>query len=109
MFVASSSGLFCRVATSAKVIRPRVSIRNISVTMGSKDTIFNIHSIVEKDESSGSSHLKSILEGNKKWVAQRKQEDPEFFDKLAKPQTPKYLYFGCSDSRVPANQILGKG
>jgi carbonic anhydrase len=76
--------------------------------MGTKDAFFNTHSIVEKDQDAGSIHLKSILEGNKKWVAQRKEEDPEFFNKLAKPQTPKYLYFGCSDSRVPANQILGK-
>jgi carbonic anhydrase len=77
--------------------------------MGSKDAIFNVHSIVEKDEAPGSQYLQSLLEGNKKWVAQRKEQDPEFFDKLAKPQTPKYLYFGCSDSRVPANQILGLG
>jgi carbonic anhydrase len=76
--------------------------------MGRKD-INNDHSIVEKDASKASSYLKSLLEGNQKWVDSKKSEDPEFFTKLAKPQTPKYLYFGCSDSRVPANQILGKG
>ena len=36
-------------------------------------------------------------------------KDPTFFENLGKPQTPKFLYFGCSDSRVPANEILGKG
>jgi carbonic anhydrase len=64
---------------------------------------------VDKDASKVPPHLKSLLEGNQKWVESMKSEDPEFFTKLAKPQTPKYLYFGCADSRVPANQILGKG
>lgn len=51
--------------------------------------------------------LSGILEMNKRWVAQETKKDPEYFDRLGKPQTPKYLYFGCSDSRVPANTILG--
>lgn len=54
-------------------------------------------------------YLKKILENNINWVKQTKEKDPEFFSKLSKPQTPKYLYFGCSDSRVPANQVLGLG
>mmetsp|Transcript_19133 Transcript_19133/g.26329 ORF Transcript_19133/g.26329 Transcript_19133/m.26329 type:complete len:287 (+) Transcript_19133:90-950(+) len=54
-------------------------------------------------------HLMSILENNRKWVAETKLKDPEFFVNLGKTQKPKYLYFGCSDSRVPANQILGLG
>jgi len=54
-------------------------------------------------------HLVSILENNRKWVAETKLKDPEFFVNLGKTQKPKYLYFGCSDSRVPANQILGLG
>ncbi len=54
-------------------------------------------------------HVKSILENNRKWVSEKNKEDPEFFTNLAKPQKPKYLYFGCSDSRVPANEILGLG
>ena len=66
-------------------------------------------SLTEKGTQPSNKYLESILAGNKIWVEQKKTEDPEFFDKLAQPQTPKYLYFGCSDSRVPANQILGKG
>lgn len=54
-------------------------------------------------------HMKNIMENNKRWVSEMNAEDPEFFTKLAKPQNPKYLYFGCSDSRVPANEILGLG
>lgn len=48
---------------------------------------------------------KSLLEGNKAWVAQKLKEDPDFFTKLAKGQTPQVLWIGCSDSRVPANEI----
>lgn len=83
----------------------RVPTRTVQVSK----TFTEAHSLVAKDDSKASSHLKSILEGNKKWVEERKDADPTFFDKLAKPQTPKYLYFGCADSRVPANEILGKG
>lgn len=48
-----------------------------------------------------------IFENNKAWVAARTAEDPDFFAKLAKDQQPDYLYIGCSDSRVPANEIMG--
>jgi carbonic anhydrase len=48
-----------------------------------------------------------IFENNRKWVAAKKAKDASFFDKLAKDQQPEYLYIGCSDSRVPANEIMG--
>jgi carbonic anhydrase len=48
-----------------------------------------------------------VFENNKKWVADQKAADPEFFDKLATGQNPDFLYIGCADSRVPANQIMG--
>ena len=48
-----------------------------------------------------------IFENNKKWVASMTEKDAGFFEKLAKDQTPDYLYIGCSDSRVPANEIMG--
>jgi len=48
-----------------------------------------------------------LLLQNKAWVEKRNQEDPEFFTRLANVQTPKFLWIGCSDSRVPANQITG--
>ncbi|KAF3390449.1 Carbonic anhydrase [Penicillium rolfsii] len=51
--------------------------------------------------------IESIFENNKKWVSTKKEEDPAFFEKLAAGQTPDYLYIGCSDSRVPANEIMG--
>jgi carbonic anhydrase len=49
---------------------------------------------------------KMLLE-NKAWAAEQVTEDPEYFQRLAKVQTPEFLWIGCSDSRVPANQITG--
>lgn len=48
-----------------------------------------------------------IFEHNKKWVEEKTRHDKDFFEKLAKDQSPDYLYIGCSDSRVPANDIMG--
>ncbi|MEY4674847.1 MAG: hypothetical protein RL148_2631 [Planctomycetota bacterium] len=48
-----------------------------------------------------------LLENNRKWAARTTAADPEFFDKLSRQQAPQYLWIGCSDSRVPANQIVG--
>ena len=50
---------------------------------------------------------KQLLLQNKAWVAQKIQEDAEFFTRLSKIQKPKFLWIGCSDSRVPANEITG--
>lgn len=48
-----------------------------------------------------------IFENNKQWVASKTNVEADFFEKLAKDQTPDYLYIGCADSRVPANEIMG--
>ena len=48
-----------------------------------------------------------LLTENKSWAANMVRTDPEFFKKLSELQTPEYLWIGCSDSRVPANQITG--
>jgi len=53
--------------------------------------------------------LTALLSNNKKWVADQKNIDPAYFEKVGGPQHPQYLYFGCADSRVPANEILGLG
>jgi len=52
------------------------------------------------------SYDKLLLE-NKAWATEKLQEDPQFFDRLAHLQTPDFLWIGCSDSRVPANEITG--
>jgi carbonic anhydrase len=51
--------------------------------------------------------INQLLENNKNWSESTKEADPDFFDKLSKRQRPEYLWIGCSDSRVPANQIVG--
>jgi carbonic anhydrase len=50
---------------------------------------------------------KKILENNKEWVESILEKDPNYFQDLAKGQTPPLLWIGCSDSRVPANEIIG--
>jgi carbonic anhydrase len=47
----------------------------------------------------------SLLEGNKQWVRERLDQDPDYFERLSKGQSPQFLWIGCSDSRVPANEI----
>ncbi len=54
-----------------------------------------------------SDFYQKILENNKKWVANSLENDPDYFENLAKGQTPPLLWIGCSDSRVPANEIIG--
>ena len=51
--------------------------------------------------------LAELLRNNHEWAEQVRREDPHFFKRLSQQQAPKYLWIGCSDSRVPANQILG--
>ncbi|MGE5518972.1 MAG: carbonic anhydrase [Candidatus Dadabacteria bacterium] len=48
-----------------------------------------------------------LLKDNKEWAAEQVKKDPHFFETLAALQTPEFLWIGCSDSRVPANQITG--
>ena len=52
------------------------------------------------------SNIDKLLENNKQWAEKITQQDPEFFPQLAKQQTPEYLWIGCSDSRVPASQVV---
>ncbi len=51
--------------------------------------------------------LNELLRNNQEWADRVCREDPGFFERLSRQQAPKYLWIGCSDSRVPANQILG--
>jgi carbonic anhydrase len=51
--------------------------------------------------------LKQLLTNNRTWAADMTRQDPDFFTRLSSQQVPEYLWIGCSDSRVPANQIVG--
>jgi carbonic anhydrase len=63
----------------------------------------------KRDQEKGStmSDLQFLFENNSRWADEIKAEDPNFFKKLATQQTPELLWIGCSDSRVPANEIVG--
>ena len=52
-------------------------------------------------------NLKHLFDNNKNWAEKIKDKEPDFFTKLSGQQAPEYLWIGCSDSRVPANQIVG--
>ena len=51
--------------------------------------------------------LDDLFKNNQEWSERIRRQDPEFFTKLSRQQSPNYLWIGCADSRVPANQIVG--
>jgi carbonic anhydrase len=51
--------------------------------------------------------LKQLFDNNRAWAADMTRQDPDFFQRLSTQQSPHYLWIGCSDSRVPANQVVG--
>ena len=53
------------------------------------------------------SNVEHLIENNRAWARRKVEENPAFFTTLAERQAPEYLWIGCSDSRVPANQIVG--
>src|ERR1700751_4450530 len=54
----------------------------------------------------GMTKLSSLIKKNHAWSARVSAQDAQFFERLSQQQAPKYLWIGCSDSRVPANQII---
>ena len=55
---------------------------------------------------STTSNLDELFENNRRWAAQTEEREPGFFQRLLKQQTPQYLWIGCADSRVPANELV---
>jgi carbonic anhydrase len=51
--------------------------------------------------------LRQLFDNNRAWADRIRAQDPQFFEKLSRQQSPEYLWIGCSDSRVPANEIVG--
>lgn len=58
-------------------------------------------------QSAGEIGIDTVIENNRKWSAAVRAAEPDYFTKLAEQQAPEFLWIGCADSRVPANQILG--
>lgn len=54
-----------------------------------------------------STELQELFESNRQWAADVESREPGFFSRLLKQQTPQYLWIGCADSRVPANELVG--
>jgi carbonic anhydrase len=52
-------------------------------------------------------YLPALFDNNRAWATERLAEDPGFFSRLCELQSPRYLWIGCADSRVPANEIVG--
>ena len=59
------------------------------------------------EEEIRAENLSHLFDFNRAWARQMQEVDPDYFNKLAKIQSPQFLWIGCSDSRVPANQIVG--
>jgi len=51
--------------------------------------------------------VETLIKGNRIWAARKVQQDADFFQRLSQQQAPRYLWIGCADSRVPANEIVG--
>eukprot|EP00612_Vaucheria_litorea_P000161 CAMPEP_0171451636 /NCGR_PEP_ID=MMETSP0945-20130129/64_1 /TAXON_ID=109269 /ORGANISM="Vaucheria litorea, Strain CCMP2940" /LENGTH=295 /DNA_ID=CAMNT_0011976141 /DNA_START=106 /DNA_END=993 /DNA_ORIENTATION=- len=83
--------------------------QSISKDLASSTAIKSTTEDTEKSKSIWSldSPLEHLFENNKKWVRESVEKDPEVFTRLKDAQQPKYLYIGCSDSRVPAQNMLG--
>jgi len=58
-------------------------------------------------DDSGAGDIAALFDNNRRWAARMEHDEPGFFGRLAAQQQPKFLWIGCSDSRVPANQITG--
>ena len=54
-----------------------------------------------------STDLHDLFDNNRRWAERTKAREPDFFSRLAQQQSPRYMWIGCADSRVPANEILG--
>ncbi|CAD2220063.1 carbonic anhydrase [Angomonas deanei] len=62
---------------------------------------------LQREQPPRGSGIQPLLDYNKQWAGEISRVNPEYFYDLAKQQTPQYLWIGCSDSRVPANEIVG--
>lgn len=51
--------------------------------------------------------LPDLFDNNRQWAEQKREQEPDFFDKLSKGQSPNFLWIGCADSRVPASEVVG--
>jgi carbonic anhydrase len=91
------------VIDAIKEFRISCQEKNIELIIGG---ILNMDTKEEVNKQIEESYNK-LFENNKKWVKEKTDFDPSYFKNLSKGQKPEYLFIGCSDSRVPANEITG--
>ena len=84
---------------------------HISNGMKKSASIDDLEHVLAEDipSNTSSGELVDVFENNRAWAENIKSRDPEFFTRTSQCQAPKYLYFGCSDSRVTAEDMLGLG
>eukprot|EP00887_Chlorella_sp_A99_P005685 scaffold1.g5685.t1 len=87
---------------------PVEAIRAMTQQVGEHEAL-NSHQCSQHCRHASSLSLQSILAGNRDWAEAMTHKDPLFFDRLKNQQAPKWLWIGCSDSRVPANELIGLG
>ena len=78
--------------------------RGIEVLLG-KELVLDSYKMEIRDRIKKA--YKQLFVNNRKWVSQRTEDDPEFFSRQSEGPAPEYLFIGCSDSRVPANELTG--
>jgi carbonic anhydrase len=83
--------------------REKAKQKNIQVFLGGINMEENKLDVKQSMQES----YARLLKGNKKWVTDKTKDDPDYFTRQAEGQSPEYLFIGCSDSRVPANEITG--
>lgn len=71
------------------------------------NNLIGIHQEGQVKQQVDLSNLHAVLDNNRRWSKTKIREDQQFFEKHVGSQSPKYLWVGCSDSRLPANEILG--
>ena len=65
------------------------------------------HRLIRAQALAADKQLKTIFENNRRWVQEEVKKDKDYFNRMASGQSPQILWIGCSDSRVPANRIMG--
>jgi len=78
-----------------------------NVRVGAEDRAADFGRRAAGDTGRGMDDLEQLFSNNKAWADKMTREDPQFFSRLTHQQSPQYLWVGCADSRVPANEIVG--
>lgn len=99
--VGENNNIISSIRYKSKIYRSQIIIKQMNSQLMSKNSI---NSDVECEQMD---NFKKIMKNNKEWAKKCIEQEPDYFLRLVSVQKPKYLWIGCSDSRVPANEIMG--